>query len=94
MAEHLCVGPTCWVCGEPTELRDMRWAIREDLVGKNSHGLRMSECSALAKIASEAIRGGVLDLLVSIADLQDQLHFVRQELLDLVEHHRTADVEE
>jgi hypothetical protein len=89
---HLCVGPSCWECGEPTELRDMRWAIRAALLNENTEGLDMSHCAALARIAARAIREDVLAMMTKIIELQDNLRYSRQDLADLEEIHRTADV--
>jgi hypothetical protein len=60
---HMCVGPTCWTCGEPTELARMRASVREALfpiVGQVAH--------EYARIAARAIRADVMALLSERCD--------------------------
>lgn len=86
----MCVGTTCWTCGEPSELRDMRRSIQRAL---GEEGVRDGTVF-LAQVAAKAIREDVIGMLTTVVQLQGELHSVKCELEELKELHRTADVEE
>jgi hypothetical protein len=60
---HMCVGPSCWTCGEPSELRELRqqqimpalYELRKERPGADHH--------ALAKAAAQAIRPDIIRAL-------------------------------
>lgn len=77
---HMCVGPSCWECGEPTELREIRqrqimpalYEVQQKDPGADHH--------RLARAVAEAIRPDILrgftDRLLLIEALRslDQTH--------------------
>lgn len=55
---HMCVGPSCWVCGEPDQLRRLRHAVVAALhpeVGPESH--------RLGRLVVDAIRDDLTALM-------------------------------
>lgn len=78
---HMCVGPTCWVCGEPTELFHLRTLIWEALDGANV-GVDHYQ---LAKIATKAIREEVLGMMTKIVELQNELEQAKRAPITRVE---------
>lgn len=81
MAEsHMCVGPTCWTCGEPTELRYMRTLIWEALQGKTAN-----DPYRISKIAAGAIREEVLGMVTKIVELQNELEQAKRAPITRVE---------
>jgi hypothetical protein len=79
----MCVGPTCWTCGEPTELREIRHGIISALI---EHGeLENSAAHALAYIASLSIRTAVLDMMTKIVTLENEIWLLKRGPLTRVE---------
>jgi len=75
----MCVGLSCWECGEPTELREIRQQqimpalfeeLRKPLPGADHH--------RLARAAAEAIRPDILRGLTDRALLIDALRSLDQ----------------
>ena len=71
---HMCVGPSCWECGEPTELREIRQQqilpalyeeLRKPLPGADHH--------RLARAAAQAIRPDILRAITDRAMLVEAL---------------------
>lgn len=82
MAEsHMCVGPTCWTCGEPTELRYLRTLIWEAL---KEEGVR-DATYYLSQVASKAIREEVLNMMTKIAELECELEKAKRAPITRVE---------
>lgn len=82
---HLCVGPTCWTCGEPTELREMRTAIRDQFFEQCKSVLSADECHKLARTAAEAIREDVIGMMTKIVTLENELYLAKRGPLTRVE---------
>jgi hypothetical protein len=57
----MCTGTDCHLCGEPVELREIRFDIVRAL-HKTGH-CTLSQCHALGQAAAEAIRPALLHLL-------------------------------
>lgn len=82
MAEsHMCVGPTCWICGEPDELRRMR---RDIMTALHEEGVQ-DGVHFLAQVAAKAIRNDVVGMLTRIAELQNELYVAQRGPLSRVE---------
>ena len=56
---HMCVGPSCWECGEPDFLRRMRHAMASALLPD----VGQEKAHQLSRKAADAIREEVLSLL-------------------------------
>ena len=57
MEAHMCVGPDCWICGEPSDIRFLRRAILEAFWdNREAQGLSQTQVHALSKLATQAIR--------------------------------------
>lgn len=83
MAEsHMCVGPSCWICGEPDELRRMR---RDMLVAFGEEGLPQADQHRLAKVAAQAIHDDVLAMMTKIVTLENELWLAKRGPLSRVE---------
>lgn len=66
---HLCVGTTCWICGEPSELREMRRSILHEFwTDRDDQHITRDQCHALANLAAKAIRSEVIALLMAHAE--------------------------
>lgn len=71
--QHMCVGPSCWECGEPTELREIRqqqilpalYEAQQEHPGADHH--------RLAKAAAEAIRPDILRAITDRSMLVEAL---------------------
>jgi hypothetical protein len=69
-AGHLCTGPSCWECGEPTEIRHLRqeevmpalYRLRQERPDADHH--------ALAQAATKALRPALMRLLHAETDLR------------------------
>lgn len=70
---HMCVGLSCWECGEPTELREIRqrqivpalYEVQQEMPGADHH--------RLARAAAQAIRPGILRAITDRAMLVEAL---------------------
>lgn len=60
---HACTGDECWVCGEPAELRRLRWNMRKAMLNKNTEGLNLSQCSDLSRICIDSIRAELVSMM-------------------------------
>lgn len=78
----MCVGPTCWTCGEPDELRRMR---RDMMVAFGEEGLPNADIHRLAKVAAQAIHDDVLDMMTKIVTLENELWLAKRGPLSRVE---------
>lgn len=82
MAEsHMCVGPTCWTCGEPTELRYLRTLIWEALNDEGVEGDRYK----ISSIAAKAVRKEVIEMMTKIVTLENELWLLKRGPLSRVE---------
>lgn len=80
MEQHLCVGPTCWTCGEPVELREMRLNIADAFSGKTAN-----DPHRLAKLATDAIREDVINMMTLIVELNSQIRLLQQPPMTRIE---------
>lgn len=77
----MCVGPTCWTCGEPTELRDLRRSMQEAF----SKAETTNGTVWLSKIAVEAIREDILNMMTKIVTLENEVWLLKRGPLSRVE---------
>jgi hypothetical protein len=78
---HMCVGPTCWTCGEPTELREMR----HSMMGAFTEEKVANTPWRLAQIAMGAIREDILDMMTKIVTLENEVWLLKRGPLSRVE---------
>lgn len=83
MAEsHMCVGPTCWTCGEPDELRRMR---RDIATAIGEYRGEFHGAVELAKVAAQAIREDILNMMTKIVTLENELWLAKRGPITRVE---------
>lgn len=75
MKQHQCVGPTCWTCGEPSELRDMKSSMMEAF----SKEKVANDVVWLSRIATQAIREDVIFMMTKIVELETRVYQLQQQ---------------
>lgn len=82
----MCIGPSCWICGEPDEVRHLRVAVRAAFFDqREALGLTSDQCHLLSVVAGEALLPEVLAILITSAERDSRLGRAERRLKELGE---------
>ncbi|MFG3051832.1 hypothetical protein ACGFZP_12905 [Kitasatospora sp. NPDC048239] len=68
---HLCVGPSCWTCGEPTEIRQLRQYEVLSALHQLAQDHPDADHHRQARAAMDALRPTLMRWLHAEADLRE-----------------------